>query len=259
MEQAGSVGDLLSALWRKKLVIVICGLLGLGLGIAAYAAWPARYEATSVYTVAPLSASPLGADSGSVNMDTEIVVATSAAVIDLAAKELQTSPTAVAAALQVNVPKGSDALEFTFAADDPEAAARGANAIADAYAANRTATAARVVDEAKKNLAATIAATQALALKAPRGSAERATLDIQISTLQQRLASLAAATLYPGTLVTEAQPPRKPSTPGRAILAASGAALGLLLGTFVAVLLSRRQGELSDQPDSSQAPVAESL
>jgi capsular polysaccharide biosynthesis protein len=252
MERAMTVADVGRALWSAKWVIVGATLVGLITGIVAYTAWPDRYQATSVFTVAPIIAPPLTSSSETVNMDTEAVVATSAAVVGRAASTLGQTPAAVSAALEVAVPRGSEALEFTFTSSSADEAAAGANAVAEAYAENRTQSATAVVDEAKRSLSATIAATQELVAAAPPNSPERITLELQVATLQQRLATLAAATLYPGTLITEAQPPRKPSTPGLLMFVASGVALGALAGVLLGLLLVRGREARTSTTETSR-------
>jgi capsular polysaccharide biosynthesis protein len=255
MNEATSFDDVWSTLWAMRLTIVVAVVVGAVMGFGIHQVWPDRYRSTAVYTVSPLGTAATSGTTTQVNMDTEVVIATSDAVVDRAAKSLGVPATVISGALEVTVPQGSDALELAYTADSPSEAAKGANAVAAAYGENRSANAEAIVADARRNITVSIAETQALIDASAEGSPENAALQLQVSVLQQRLAALAATTLYPGTLVTSAQPPKTSTTPSVKLFVVSGVALGLLVGSLLALLLGRRRdkslGRDEDEEESS--------
>ena len=252
------VDDVFRAIAAHRVAVIVACVVGVVAAVALHTVWPTKYEASATYTVEPITSTPLTGDPGRVNMATEQVVATSLDVLTRAAIELgNSSPSAVGSALDVTVPRDSNALTFTYSASRPQDAAEGANAVARAYDVNRTEGAERVVSQARENLAKSIVETQALLNTTPVGSPERAVVELQLTSLQQRLAGLTAATLYAGTLVSPAVEPSESSIPGLSVFAVAGLALGLLLGCALALLLSRRNAGRGNHSAPSGATAFE--
>lgn len=170
MNEATSFDDVWSTLWAMRLTIVVAVVVGAVMGFGIHQVWPDRYRSTAVYTVSPLGTAATSGTTTQVNMDTEVVIATSDAVVDRAAKSLGVPATVISGALEVTVPQGSDALELAYTADSPSEAAKGANAVAAAYGENRSANAEAIVADARRNITVSIAETQALIDASAEGS-----------------------------------------------------------------------------------------
>lgn len=212
--------------WKPTVVITLAFILIAG---ALQIAWPDKYEATAVITVAPVTES-----SGSVNMDTERVVARSDSVLNSAAEELDNASTrTLREKLTINVPKGSNVLQFTVLDSDPERAADSANAIAEAYGSNRTSSAQAVTDAAMESITTRIAELESQRTSANNDVDERA-IELQLNSLQERLAGYSSTTYNPSSIVSAAVAPSSSTTPGLAIFLAGGFFVGILVSlTFV--------------------------
>lgn len=219
--------------WKIALAItLICA----GVALLLHALWPARYEATAVLTVAPISSSPAG---DGVNMDTERVVSSSDSVLREAAELTDKSITKLRDNLLVSIPKGSNVLKFTVTSTDPEEAAQAANAISEAYGLQRTKTAQDAVDRATASLTTRIAELEAELGRQPEESIRSRAIELQIASLQERQAVLSASTFYPGSIVSVAVPPTGSTTPSFYIFLVGGLFLGLIIGAFVALVAER--------------------
>lgn len=200
---------------------------------------PTRWEAKAVITVEPISAVPLAGGASSavqVNMNTESVVAQSTEVLSRAVNEVPgLSIRDLRRSLTVSVPKGSQVLEFTVSTDSADLAPKAANAVALAYNRQRIESAERVIDETTQSLVERIVALEQARDAAQEGTAEHQTLTLQISSLQERQASLTAATFYPGTLVSPAATPNYPSNFPLKTFVVAGGFLGVLLGFGLAL------------------------
>ncbi len=243
MSTATPVSDVLNALRERWFVILVAAIIGLVVGAIAYVVLDQDYEATAVFAVEPVASTPLTGDPGNLNMATELVVAQSQPVVERTAAELGEVPRSVDAALEVTVPRNSNALAFTFSADEPAVAAEGANAAARAYGEERAGLVDSVYSEAESDLEKSIVATQAQLTEVEAGSAQESLLEAQLAGQQARLAELTGTDFYPGTLVSPAVPPSSASGPGRTSLLLAGLALGLLIGAFVALVMSRGDGQ----------------
>lgn len=222
--------------WRVLLSVII---IFIACAVGAGFLWPVQYQATAVLTVEPIAINESSA-AGSVNMDTEKVVAKSRTVLTMASKDVPGSTLdELDKAVDVTVPKNSQVLEFTYTAADPALAAKSANAIATAYGNHRVATAQKVVSEATDNLNARIDALTSQMAILPQQSPTRDTLSLQLQSLQARQAALASATFYSGSLVSPAAAPEDSTKPSILILLAAGLFLGVLIGMFAALIRAR--------------------
>lgn len=203
-------------------------------------ALPDQYQATAVLTVETISSDPLTTSSNEINMNTERIVAMSTEVLERARQDLgNVTVTDLTDNLEVTVPKGSQALEFTYTANDAQLAADTANAIADAYSRRRVDIAETAVTEAVTALTQRIADAQTQLAGVSLNSDAYRALQLQITTLQERQASLSATTFSPTPLVTPAAAPTEPSNPPLLALVAAGAFLGLIGGFLGAMIFDR--------------------
>jgi uncharacterized protein involved in exopolysaccharide biosynthesis len=230
-----TVDDLVAAVrmrWRTVvLTIVTGGLVALLVGLL----WPTQYSATAELTVDPVTVTPSATQTVQVNMQTEQAVASSTSVLNAAAGSVPgMTARMLGDALSVTIPKDAQVLDFTVTLPNGNSAAAAANAVAAAYRAQRVGTARAVVAAATRNVTARI---QTLRAASQGGSS--GTVRVQLSALQQSLATLDSITFSSGTLVTRAVPPQDSNTPSIAVFLAVGIVLGLLVGVLIAV--SRRR------------------
>ncbi|MFC0681072.1 hypothetical protein ACFFGH_24860 [Lysobacter korlensis] len=256
METTWSLDDLYRDIahhWRTLAGVAAALIL---LAVLAFTLWPDKYSTTAVLTVEPITVGQVGG-SGSVNMDTEKVVATSTEVLGRAAKALPGSDiVSLREATEVTVPRGSQVLQFTFTSGTAEGAAAGANAVANAYGDQRVANAQRVVTEATDNITARIVDLEVQVEEAKDGSETERALQLQIQTLQEQLASLSSATFYSGTLVSPATAPADSDKPSLPTFLAAGLFLGGLLGAFAALIHARTAARRDRTSDASGRPAA---
>lgn len=220
--------------WRLFTVVV---LLFSAAGFAVGVVYPKNYAATATLTVASLDVVDA---SGSVNMDTERVIAASTTVLTEAVTNLpDATVSGLRDAISVSVPKGSQVLEFTVTLPKPDAAAVAANAIASAYSSLRVETAEASVATATGTLTTRIADLESQ--KASQGANSKAgkAATIQIESLQESLATLNSATFDPGTIVSPAIAPSGPTRPSTTVFVAGAFALGLIIAAFLALARAR--------------------
>lgn len=243
-----TLDDVVRRIVRERRILAIVFVVAVVLAGVAGLLWPNRYEATATLTVEPVAVVDAGAET-TVNMETEQVVATSTEVLSPAAEALgDVSVETLAAGLVVTVPRGSQVLEFSYTSASPSGAAETANAIAVSYREQRVANAEEIVRQATDNLSGRISELEGRLSTAEPGSAEARSLELQIQTLQERLALIVSNTFYPGSLVSPATTPTDATKPSMLIFLAGGAFLGLLVGAFAA-LLRRRADPVAASPD----------
>jgi Mrp family chromosome partitioning ATPase len=244
---------------RHRWWLVIVAVL---LGIAASAGWLRSQEPVWESTTSVL-VHPAGQDTnvvggrtqGEVNLDTEAQLVRSSAVAAGAAQRLAPAPAPaeLAQRVRVEVPPNTSVLVITFAAPAPAAAQAGSRAFAEAYLQHReqAALAARdaqltaiettleeldtTLTGINEQLAAALPGTPAAASL----SSQREAVSGQITALTERLTGLATDTVTAGAIINEPQLPTEPSRPAPAIVLASGAALGLVVGLGAAWLADR--------------------
>lgn len=254
---AGSVSirDQLAVIGRHWRLVVAFFAIGGLLSVAYIHAKPITYRATAQVQVKPVTTSQFAAQNtsqlNSVSMPTEQNIASSIAVADLAAKRLPNGLTGTQARshLTVSVPASTVILQFGYTASTPRAAQLGADAFAQAYIANRRATNQAAVASTRVGLRAQRASilkrqrAVESALAATNDIARRASLQGQISSLNQRLnpisTALTALSQVDPTAATVAQQaslPTKPAGTAHSILLVAGLLAGLVLGLIAAFI-----------------------
>ncbi|GAA4213001.1 Wzz/FepE/Etk N-terminal domain-containing protein [Microbispora amethystogenes] len=284
------IGEYGSVLWRRRLVVTVCLLAGVGGGAAALAVTPARYTAVAQVQVLPTGVQEqLNTQSARqrepLNLDTESQIARSAVVSALAARTLKYQDSEeLREHVMVDVPPNSAILSFSYAAYDPEAAAAGAQAYAEAYLHNRaraaedalaaqlklisarlrqveddldeaagtTQPAARTGQTAGQTTGQTARTAGQTARTAGQadpvarlGAARRqAVLARQVSDLTLRYDALRTVAVTPGTVISPARPPIRPSSPSPPLFLGSGLFLGILAGAGAAFARDRTDTRL---------------
>lgn len=238
---APAVSGLLDRLLRRWPTIAVTVLACLALAFVAELLLPQRYTSTATVTVAPLTDTPYGNAQPTqlVNMESERATVTSLAVCDAASRTVDPRPTArqLQESLDVVVPPQSLVLRISASAADGRRSADWANAVANAYLTDRTNTARDATARIAARLQSDIDAR--LRTRPTLSAPEKALVDREIASLRERQAQLSVVGLVPGRLVTTAQPAQTPSTMSTRGLLVGALAVGLLLGTLLALLQHR--------------------
>ncbi|HEY2795934.1 MAG TPA: Wzz/FepE/Etk N-terminal domain-containing protein [Micromonosporaceae bacterium] len=265
--------------WWVIALLTAVGILG-ALGVAKTQS--KVYDSTTYVLVMPTSSESTsvsgGRTTGTINLDTEAQLVTSAEVAGSAAKLLKvtTPPSTLAAGVTVDVPANTSVMAITYAAGTPAAAQAGSHAFATAYLTNRQSSAQSDLTGQVDAINSTIRRQQAtltrinndMAALKP-GSAryaneqsQRQTLTNQINSLTNRMNNLATTTVTSGKIITDANLPAKPSKPSVPLFLTSGAMLGILLGLTLAILRQRADKRVrfaSDVPRRSGIPLLAQL
>ncbi|MER6981940.1 hypothetical protein ABT317_34455, partial [Streptomyces carpinensis] len=174
------------------------------------------------------------------SMGTERQIGLSATVATRAARALGEPSRAATlpADLRVTNPPDSQVLRFTYTAASPRRAARVANAFAQAYLADRQdrtrATVQRMTSGLEQQIGVLAAKGSTAKTDDPAAGARRD----QINALQKRISDIRAFDTSGGDIVRVAEPPARPSGPGRGALIGLGLLAGVLLGIVLAWLRS---------------------
>jgi capsular polysaccharide biosynthesis protein len=235
---------------RRRWGAIVAGLaLGVMLGAAFFTLGPKQYTGQSAVLVNPITADPF--DTGPVNQQvsgtTEAVIMRSLGVAERAASLLGTDsdPRDLLKNLQVEVPLNALTLIVRYSGDSATAAADGANAFGRAYLQYRRELfepqRAAIVENLRKEtdgLRAELKASKS-GTDASRLTAER------LASAQDRLAKAVAISIRPGELVSEARPPRAPSSPTPVTATAGGLVVGLLLAAAMVLYRHRTDDRLT--------------
>lgn len=192
-----------------------------------------------------------GRSVGAVNLDTEVQIASSLEVADVANEDIAGSddPRELLKHLSVTVPANTAVLVFSFSASTPEEAQAGADAFANAYLGNRKAVEDDTVAAQVKFIKGRIAELEA----------ERSPDQAQITSLRAELARLGSVPAAPGRIIAPAELPEAPDSPKRSLYGLVGLALGLLAGSTVAFWRWRNSDILKSRRDIERTvgmPVA---
>jgi len=291
-----TLADYFGLLKRQWLSIVGIITVGVFAAVVLLLVLPKTYLATASLYVRPLpgqgdtSVTNARVTDG-VNLDTEAQLLTSSVVISRARVILGTndSLTTLNRRVSVTIPPNSAVVDVGYLADNPRAAAAGANAFAQAYLANRKNTAtsgqAALVNTLQIRLNQAVSELRDLATQLDRLSAKSAkrdlvlaqqnVLSLQIADLNDRLVTARAGDPFPGQLISPARAPTSADSPRVVLILPAGALLGLLLGLVVGVIRDRRPrrlqrasdverllgipvlADLANLPDPNPVPLAE--
>nr|WP_240929394.1 lipopolysaccharide biosynthesis protein [Streptomyces coryli] len=260
---------------RGMLVLgVLLGLLGggwIGLGGGE------SYVATSEVTIRQVSLDPFapagGGGSGiKENVGTERQTAVSNSVARLVEDDLGADAgRRVQSGLQVTNPPNTMVLRFSYAAADPEIAAKRSNAFAKAYLTYKRQQIERTIDRNVKNYDGQIKPLvqeredldrriagmgEGRALESALSA--RASLSQSIGEITSDRAKVQAIDTTPGYVVRTAEKPQEPSGPGLFMLLGLGAAVGLgvgLLAAWVRLVFDPTARSEGDVVRALRAPV----
>jgi non-specific protein-tyrosine kinase len=265
--------EYLSILWARKwiLIVVVATTASVAL-LYSYRQTP-LYSSSSEVIVRPARFDPKqpSAAAGFVNMHTELQVANSLTVEELARRQLVNlgvKPASVSATLV----EDAETIVFTATSSDPEAAQATANANADAYLGIRRNQVVRELEEARRPYETRILeiATElqqiAQTLEGLEDPAQETLLTSQYSELLSERASLTLQlgnlgepeNVQVGEVLRAAALPSSPSSPNHFRDGALGLLVGLALGIGVAFLGDRLDDRLRGRDElevQSGAPV----
>lgn len=240
MSDHWTLEDLYRGIMRSWWVLVGTVVL---FAVAAAGLWyvvPQTYTAQAQHTVEPISVLSSGSTFNTVNMETERLVATSGAVLDRASEALDgASTSALRNATVVQVPRGSQVLSFEVTTADGDRSAEWANAIAAAYGAQREDNAREVVERSTTELAESVQRLEELYSTQAEGTQGRQAIELQLQSLLEQQARLAATPFYSGMLVTPAVAAAESNRPKIYVFLAGGLFLGAMLGGIAALLVTR--------------------
>jgi polysaccharide biosynthesis transport protein len=224
----------LGVMRRRWLVIALCVLACVVVAVGQQASSTDRYTATAnvAFGTSGLSTAALQVDVGSDNPEreaaTNVLVAQSPEVAEAVIRQLglPMSPSDLLDAVQVAAAANANVLDISADAEDPETAARVANAFADEYIDFQAQTQLNGIASAERDLTAQM---QTL----PIGSPEREAVEASL----QRLAQLRAVANGDARVIGRASSPDEPSGLGLRTTALLGAIIGLAIGLTVAFVL----------------------
>lgn len=260
-----SLDEYLKPLTEHKALIALVTLVVTALGIVAAFVLPARYEATAVVLVNPVSSEPTDTveSNSEADMETELRLVSSNAVLDLASQQLASQGISSSAAdLDANMtasnPRDSRIIDISFQAGSPEAAQAGANSVAESYLAYRaelageaTRAAVEVLNQQVSDLKEELTAVESAIADSRQGSRNFIAATIEQSVLSGNLdaqlaalADLNTISSNVGTVVDPAQQPTSTSGLGFIPIVIGALIGGLVLGCIAAFALSAIRGAL---------------
>ncbi|MFY9928650.1 MAG: Wzz/FepE/Etk N-terminal domain-containing protein [Streptosporangiaceae bacterium] len=275
--------DYTRVLRRRWWLILLVTLIGLVASVGYYKVAHKVYTATaSVYVTATSQTANQvtgGRTSGTVNLDTEAQVVQSVTVAAAAAKLMHSTetPQQLTNRVSVTVPANSQVLAIACQAASADKAAICAQSFAQAYltysSASTTAETNSQITALQKQIGTLQSASAKLATEIdslPDNSSQRASAEeqlssdhSQLSSLNGQVANLTAELADPsgGSIISNANPPAKPTSPKLLLIVPSGLLAGLLIGLLLAFLVDRRDRRIRRPHDISKlnVPVLMSL
>lgn len=244
------LGDVLGRLATRRWWVALGLAVGLILGGAAGILMPRAYTSTAQLQVAPITTTPFSSTPASqqVSIETERNIMSSPEIAQSVIDELglDLGPRELLERVTVASPQGSLVLRVSFTDADPQVASDVANAFAEEYLQARTARARAISAELQDNLE-----EQIESLTDASAAGDNATVQQQILELRQEQQRLVAVGVDTGNIFGVAAPSSAPSSLSTTVYLGAGAALGLLLGTVVALV-----AELMDPRARRPARVA---
>ena len=244
-------------------LVLLGALLGMLAGSMATTVVDKQYSSTTLVSVSGIpDATTLigGRTNSSVNMDNELQVLESAAVITRAKQllDVDTDPTVLAKQVSATVPANTSFMAITFLAGTPTKAQQGSEAFAKAYELQRKADVDALIEVQKESLNTELNADSTLlaryagqAATLPVTNPQQKTADSYVQIYQdrirdtkQQLANLAALDVSP---VSRKSDPTLPTAPSQrlsfVVCAFAGLCTGVFAGALLAVVIPARPTE----------------
>jgi uncharacterized protein involved in exopolysaccharide biosynthesis/Mrp family chromosome partitioning ATPase len=266
------LADYTGALRRRWWLILLVAIIATAGAAGYYKTAHKVYTATaSVYVTASSSGTAgqvaNGRTTSAVNLDTEAQVVQSATVAQAADKLMHSTDNVqkLLGRVSVTVPANSQVLSISCEAATPDAAASCAQAFAQAYlnySSNSTSASLKSEISTLKSSTGTLESESAKLKVAianlPDNSPLRASDNVQLtsdqgqlSSLNGQIATLTADLADPsgGSIISNATPPLKATSPKVLLIIPSGVLGGLLIGLVLAYLLDRRDRRIRGPRD----------
>jgi uncharacterized protein involved in exopolysaccharide biosynthesis len=250
------LGEFVGVIRSRMLLVLVTMIVGAGAAFLYTSAREPLYSATAVVLVRPLLTSPVKPNDP-VNTATEIRIATSAAVGDIARRALgsELGTRRLLKGLSVDSQESTDILEFSFSDRAAAVAQGGAQAFAEAYLTFKSQQAEQaiavltgpleeriaVIDGEIKRLERSLATLPAGSPRWEERLAQRAAKYAQRLALQGELVPLLALNTDPGEVIEPAFLPTGRVGPARRWVVGLGLVLGLLVGIGLAYLWSEAE------------------
>jgi capsular polysaccharide biosynthesis protein len=271
---------------RRWWIILALALIGLGGAFGYVTVAHKVYTSTASVNVTPTGADQNNTVAGSrtsgatVNLDTEAQVVVSTAVAKIAGQMMHSSltPWQLGHQILVTVPPNSSVLDISCNAPTATGAATCAQDFATAYLQNRSASAKAQINGELKTLQGQLntlessANTLSSRISAlPTNSAARLAAQAQLKIDQAKAHSVTSqqgslagelANTSGGSIISNASPPGKPSSPKKLLILPSGLVAGLIIGLILAFAVDRRDKSFHGANDVERAldlPVLLSL
>lgn len=257
----------LAVLRRQAWIVVLCVLIGLGLGVAYLSLASREVTATTVTNLNVISSDPFSQQRSPADMldpDTELQLVQSSAVLQQAAAAMGVpSTTDVRHHTKSSLVGDTTVMRISYTANDAQTAEEGADAVADAYLQFRSDQAAARVDaivkrlgERRQTLRDDLVRLNTIIKESPTGSgrqvqaqSDRDLTNIELNSLSSQVNTFEGLDTTGGTVLTTAAQSPTSVSPSRAAILGTGLALGLIIGVvlaFVANALDRRIRDAHD-------------
>ena len=259
---------------RKRLVLGVAAIVTALAALYSYSRTPI-YTSTAEVLIRPTLTNPLESiPLDRISVQTEIRIATSAAVADLARDQMDTQDSVklLLEHVAVSAPQDAQVLRFSYSHPDAREAQRGAQAFADAYLAfkseqavesiaRHTSTLQTEIDELDEE----ISAFNESISRTLEGSSEweglvdqRNAVETTRLALQNQFATISTLSIDAGQVIQPAEVPSSPSRPDHRLDLLLGILLGLLIGVGFALVSERLRDRIESQASLEQileAPV----
>jgi polysaccharide biosynthesis transport protein len=248
---------------RKWLILSVTALVVIVALAFSYQQKPI-YDSEAQVLVEPFAQGGDQTDFAALNLDTEVLIASSPEVAQLAAQELGVADGAeLLQGLEVNSTPDTEVLTFRYSHSDPEVAQQRAQAFAQGYVDHRAQTAQGDVDESAQIIQTTIATLNEQVrslderIAATADPIERADLQARrdqynetIFFERQKLLNLAMLSNQNlGRVLYDAYLPTRPTSPNHSKTGAIALLAGLALGVGAAFLKDRLDDRLTGRSD----------
>jgi uncharacterized protein involved in exopolysaccharide biosynthesis/MinD-like ATPase involved in chromosome partitioning or flagellar assembly len=271
------LADYAGVLRRRWWLILAVAVIGTLASAGYFKTAPKIYTATaSVYVTATgVTANQVvgGRTSGAVNLDTEAQVVQSTTVAQAAAKLMHSSESLPQLINQVSVtvPANSEVLAISCEASSATGSALCAQSFAQAYLSFSSSSTTATLNSEISALQSRISTLQSNSAKlssevavAPANSTQRATAQQQLNSDQNQLTSLngqvadmEAELSNPsgGSIISDAVPPAKATSPKAPLIIGSGLLVGLLIGLIAGFIVDRRSRRIRGPREMAQLDV----
>lgn len=254
--------------WRVILAALVVGVLA---AVAYLAVVPREYTATTIVNLNVITTDPFNPQrpaSGLLDDATEADIAQSQVVAQIAAEEMSgKTPTEIRRGASVQLTAETTIARVSFTSTDPDEAVEGAEAVAAAYLQFRNQHAQERIGVTVANLTGRIDALNERlqgvngviagnpddSAAATQATTERQQILIELEDLVADRNSLQSVDTTGGTILTAADENDLATAPSVAIVVATGAALGLVVGIIFAFLINPLMSRLRSRREIIRA------